>query len=78
MVIQLELYSVKNEHGILNQSVMLYRHFHCNYGVNVVWFDRFHGTLRRKNRVYGEKNFGGAGRPRSEDKMDDEPQYCEY
>ncbi len=40
-------------------------HFHCNFGQNLMFFDRFHGTLRRKNRRYGEKVFGGKGEPNS-------------
>ncbi|XP_052237897.1 uncharacterized protein LOC127849218 [Dreissena polymorpha] len=38
-----------------------HRHFHCNFGTNTILFDRFHGTLRRTNRKYGEKVFGGKG-----------------
>ena len=59
--------------------VSLYcRYFHCNFGVNVTWFDRFHGTLRRKNRLYGEKTYGGAGRPLADDGTKRTPQFCEY
>ncbi|WAR05396.1 FXDC2-like protein [Mya arenaria] len=39
-----------------------HRHFHCNFGFNTLLFDRLHGTLRRQNRKYGEKVFGGHGR----------------
>jgi lathosterol oxidase len=38
-------------------------HFHCNYGQNLMLFDRFHGTLRRKDRRYGKEVFGGRGAP---------------
>jgi len=38
------------------------RHFHCNFGFNTLIFDRMHGTLRRKNRKYGERVFGGRGK----------------
>ena len=40
-------------------------HFHCNYGQNLMCFDRWHGTLRRKNRRYGKDVFGGKGAPDS-------------
>ncbi|XP_060601085.1 uncharacterized protein LOC132754475 [Ruditapes philippinarum] len=39
-----------------------HRYFHCNFGFNTILFDRFHGTLRRKNHKYGEKIFGGKGK----------------
>ncbi|KAH3878107.1 uncharacterized protein LOC127873877 [Dreissena polymorpha] len=39
-----------------------HRHFHCNFGFNTILFDRFHGTLRRTNRKYGETVFGGKGK----------------
>ena len=38
-------------------------HFHVNFGQHLTFFDRIHGTLRRKNRKYGSKNFGGKGAP---------------
>ena len=38
-------------------------YFHCNYGQNLMFFDRFHGTLRRKSRRYGKDIFGGKGAP---------------
>lgn len=38
-------------------------YFHCNFGQNLAFFDRFHGTHRRKGRRYGEKVFGGKGAP---------------
>ncbi len=36
-------------------------HFHCNYGQNLIIFDRMHGTLRRQGRRYGIAVFGGRG-----------------
>lgn len=36
-------------------------YFHCNFGQNLAVFDRFHGTMRRRNRRYGAKVFGGKG-----------------
>ncbi|KAL4229152.1 hypothetical protein ACF0H5_012190 [Mactra antiquata] len=39
-----------------------HRYFHCNFGFNTLIFDRFHGTLRKKNYKYGEKVFGGDGK----------------
>jgi lathosterol oxidase len=32
-------------------------HFHCNYGHHTTLFDRLHGTVRRRDRVYGEDIF---------------------
>lgn len=37
------------------------RYFHVNFGFNTSIFDRLHGTLRKKDRVYNEKIFGGQG-----------------
>jgi len=37
-------------------------HFHCNFGQNLTFFDRLHGTLRRRDRRYGVEVFGGRGR----------------
>ncbi|KAL5010567.1 hypothetical protein ScPMuIL_012872 [Solemya velum] len=39
-----------------------HRYFHCNFGFNSFLFDWLHGTLRRKDRVYGEDIFGGHGK----------------
>ncbi|XP_070545271.1 uncharacterized protein [Ptychodera flava] len=38
-----------------------HQYFHCNYGFNTLLFDWLHGTLRRKDRFYSEKIFGGRG-----------------
>ncbi len=35
--------------------------FHVNFGQHLMIWDRMHGTLRRKNRKYGVKVFGGRG-----------------
>lgn len=40
-----------------------HRHFHVNYGQNLLLWDRLFGTLRRKNRRYGVEVFGGHGAP---------------
>ena len=40
-----------------------HKYFHCNFGHNVMIFDRFHGTMRRKDRRYGEDVFYGKGAP---------------
>ena len=37
-------------------------HFHCNFGQHLTFWDRMHGTLRRKNRRYGADVFGGRGK----------------
>lgn len=52
-------------------------YFHCNFGQNLGWFDRFHGTLRRKDRRYGEKVFGGKGAPVG-DERGATPEFVEY
>lgn len=57
--------------------IIVYRHFHCNYGVNTLLFDRIHGTLRRKNRRYGEKIFCGKGALPSS-AVSSNVQYCDY
>ncbi|CAH2208054.1 jg6592, partial [Pararge aegeria aegeria] len=33
--------------------------FHCNYGFNMSLWDKFHGTMRKINRVYTEETFHG-------------------
>ncbi|KAL3837507.1 hypothetical protein ACJMK2_022859 [Sinanodonta woodiana] len=38
------------------------KYFHCNFGFNSLFFDNLHGTLRKKDRVYGEDVFGGKGK----------------
>ena len=37
------------------------RYFHVNFGFNTYFFDWLHGTLRKKDRIYGETIFGGKG-----------------
>lgn len=37
-------------------------HFHVNFGQHLMFWDRIHGTLRRKDRKYGAEIFGGKGR----------------
>ena len=39
-----------------------HRHFHCNFGQHLMFFDRLHGTLRRVDRSYGVEVFGGKGK----------------
>lgn len=51
-------------------------HFHCNYGQNLKLFDRLHGTMRRRNRRYGEHVFGGKGAP--VDAATDDDDFVEY
>ena len=38
-------------------------HFHVNFGQHLMIWDRIHGTLRRRNRRYGQDVFGGRGAP---------------
>ncbi|XP_076823472.1 uncharacterized protein LOC143469608 isoform X2 [Clavelina lepadiformis] len=38
-----------------------HKYFHCNFGLNSLLLDRFHGTLRQTDRQYGEDVFGGKG-----------------
>jgi lathosterol oxidase len=42
-------------------------YFHCNYGHHTMLFDRLHGTVRRLDRRYDEKTFGGRGAPIDDD-----------
>ena len=42
-------------------------HFHVNFGQHLMIWDRLHGTLRRRNRRYGEDIFGGRGAPATRD-----------
>ncbi len=51
-------------------------HFHCNYGQILSFFDRFHGTHRRRNRRYGKEVFGGRGASLGASEADDA--YVEY
>jgi Delta7-sterol 5-desaturase len=34
-------------------------YFHCNYGHHTALWDRWHGTVRKPNRVYDEHTWGG-------------------
>jgi lathosterol oxidase len=36
-------------------------YFHCNYGHHTTLFDRLHDTVRRPDRRYDERTFGGHG-----------------
>jgi Delta7-sterol 5-desaturase len=38
-------------------------YFHVNFGQHLMFWDRIHGTLRRKGRRYGKDVFGGKGAP---------------
>lgn len=48
-------------------------HFHVNFGQHLMFFDRIHGTLRRKGRKYGKHVFGGRGDPQDSDRERLEP-----
>ncbi|XP_045494156.1 delta(7)-sterol 5(6)-desaturase erg32-like [Colias croceus] len=37
--------------------------FHCNFGFNMMVWDRWFGTMRKMNRVYTEKTFHGEAPP---------------
>lgn len=39
-----------------------HKYFHVNFGFNSYFFDWLHGTMRRKDRIYGEDIFGGRGK----------------
>lgn len=51
-------------------------HFHVNFGQHLVWWDRLHGTLRRKDTSYGVELFGGRGV--SSKDGDGKPEYLDY
>jgi len=53
-----------------------HRYFHCNFGFNALFFDRFHGTLRKKHFKYGETVFGGGGKATGSLKKS--PEYLNY
>jgi lathosterol oxidase len=57
-------------------------HFHCNYGQSLTFFDRLHGTLRRRDRRYGAEVFGGRGTAKGAgEELDDgsgEDPYVDY
>lgn len=38
-----------------------HKFFHTNFGHHTGLWDKLHGTVRKENRQYGEKNFGGKG-----------------
>lgn len=38
-----------------------HKYFHVNFGQNMMFWDRIHGTLRRQGRRYGQDVFGGKG-----------------
>merc|ERR1712137_949831 len=40
-----------------------HKYFHCNFGQNTIWFDRFHHTLRKVNKHYDETKFRAQNSP---------------
>jgi len=40
-----------------------HQYFHVNFGFNIEFWDRLHGTYRRKDRIYREDIFYGSGKP---------------
>jgi len=43
-----------------------HQYFHVNFGFNVELWDRLHGTLRQKDKIYREDIFWGKGKDMSE------------
>ncbi|VEN52283.1 unnamed protein product [Callosobruchus maculatus] len=43
-----------------------HQYFHVNFSFNIVWWDRLHGTYRRKDRVYREDIYYGQGKSLAE------------
>lgn len=39
-----------------------HQYFHVNFGFNIQYWDKLHGTYRRKDRVYTEEIFYGKGK----------------
>lgn len=39
-----------------------HQYFHVNYGFNIKYWDKLHGTYRRKDRIYSESTFYGKGK----------------
>jgi Delta7-sterol 5-desaturase len=50
-------------------------HFHCNFGQCLLFWDRIHGTLRRKSRRYGADVYGGRGTGGGKSGSDDFVEY---
>ncbi|XP_072939800.1 uncharacterized protein [Epargyreus clarus] len=55
--------------------------FHCNFGFNMSIWDRWHGTMRKVNRVYTEETFHGEAptldSPEGKDILDKDPEVRE-
>jgi len=43
-----------------------HQYFHVNFGFNIEYWDKLHGTYRRKDRIYHEDTFYGQGKSISE------------
>jgi len=43
-----------------------HQYFHVNFGFNIEFWDKLHGTYRRKDRIYTEDIFYGTGKKLSE------------
>jgi lathosterol oxidase len=39
-----------------------HQYFHVNFGFNIEYWDKLHGTYRRKDRIYHEDTFYGQGK----------------
>jgi len=48
-----------------------HQYFHVNFGFNVELWDKIHGTMRQKNRIYREDTFYGTGKDISEASRDE-------
>ncbi len=51
--------------------------FHCNFGQHMGIWDRWFGTMRRKDRRYGAEVFGGKGEPEAGGAAGESP-YVQY
>merc|ERR1711976_955288 len=48
-----------------------HQYFHVNFGFNIEYWDKLHGTFRRKDRIYREDIFWGHGKDLKEATADE-------
>lgn len=89
ILIYILVFNVMDHSGVIHRHMLPWHatshyhndhhiHFHCNYGQILVFFDRFHGTLRRHKRRYGKDVFGGRGAPSEGESAEKLPPFYDY
>lgn len=48
-----------------------HQYFHVNFGFNIEYWDKLHGTYRRKDRIYREDIYYGQGKSLGEASLDE-------